>query len=381
MPESVLPGPFTFTSPSAYIAINTMTMAFGCVWPPFSTRENIILTLAPGVLQSLVANSFRARPTPRSFNFEDLQPPVPAKAYNGTFFPNGDWGDIASDDWEEENVPQVIKEGEYMPRVVLPKELMSVDPLYSRCRPYAGNNYENTGWLAAWDPLVELVGTPVNLMSKVVYTSGQTTNPDVPRSTAVKATTTAFYSSNSNPQSIESRPFNSNSIYFPQHSLPPQTAPPQTTPLPTQESIVILPSQPGDLVSQLQVAIGTATATLIAAGPAATIGSRTISLNSGGGIVVIESNQAQTIGRTVQGAFPSVGLQKMNNLTSSGAATNLNEKVSLVRSVEGNGLSYDTTNSPGVATTTTSTAFRMVRMRILTLIWYHLGCIYVVLNL
>jgi hypothetical protein len=395
-----------------------MTMAFGCVWPPFSTREHLILTLAPGVLQSLVLDEPGGEPTTLTFNFQDLQPPVPAKAYQGTDFWMGDWLDDGRSPAEFDRISfGAIKEGQYMPRIVLPQELMAVDPLYSKCRPYGGRNsgiYSGLGldknkWLVAWDPPVALTGTVVTSLPAAEYTPVQTRKSDLPRSTAVTATSTAVYLSSRDPLSVESRPVYSNSPTSQQPSPRPQA-----TPAPNQKPIVLLPSQPGDPSDQLRVAIGTTVATLIATGPAVTIGSQMISMNSGGemvvmeqeqgsttvrtvqvvtiggqmislknggGMVVMEQEQGGTKVRTVQAAIPSIGLQRTDILAASGSVTRVNRSVSSVRSVEGNKSNQETADSIKVATTTTSKACRTVSFPWLSLAWCNMGYILVLLSL
>jgi hypothetical protein len=192
-------GPWTFTSPSVYMAINTITMGFGCVWPPFTSKKDVMLTLSPGALQSLVVEKPGALPTPRRFNFQDLERPIPAKVYFGSNFGYGDWQDAG------DRLPYSdrIVEGQYQPRVIIPKEIWSVEPLYAKCRPYVGyGETEPTGWLAAWDPPITLTGTPVTLFTTQSVEDPLTLNPGPPPSTT---------------------------------PLPPNTEGPQ----PTQESIII----------------------------------------------------------------------------------------------------------------------------------------------
>jgi hypothetical protein len=170
-------GPWTFTSPSVYMAINTITMGFGCVWPPFTSKKDIMLTLSPGALQSLAVEKPGARPTPHRFNFQDLERPIPAKVYFGSNFGYGDWEDAG------DRLPygDRIVEGQYQPRVIIPKEIWSVEPLYAKCRPFVGyGDTEPTGWLAAWDPPITLTGTPVILFPTQSADPPPTLNPGPP---------------------------------------------------------------------------------------------------------------------------------------------------------------------------------------------------------
>jgi hypothetical protein len=121
-------GPWTFYSPSVYLAMNKIIVARDYL--PLMTYNNHILTLDASDLSSQVRScsdtqhlcGLEARP----FNFADLQGPVPASAYYGPGF----YGSVLFNGRYRET----IVDGNYWPRVVIPKEITSIAPdLFASC--------------------------------------------------------------------------------------------------------------------------------------------------------------------------------------------------------------------------------------------------------
>jgi hypothetical protein len=288
--ESVLRGDWTFTSPSVYMVLNAVTMGYGCYWPQFSTQRDIIITMKPGVLGSLAVDntSKGAVPRQKSFNFLDLQPPVPASAYFGVNFYNGDW----KDNGQRPAEAGVIIEGIYQPRVIINQAIWEKNPLYESCRPFVGE-YEGKE-LAAWDPVIILPGAPVTTLPGRTLIKTQSASPlpvisDGSPLQTKQSTPAPQPLPSQQPQGIADTPVNGQVPVV--QASPTATARDKPPPAPTSEPIVFLPPRQGEPESQHVIAIGKTTTVLIAAGPAVTIGTRIISMDRGG--LVYEQVQTQ----------------------------------------------------------------------------------------
>jgi len=161
-------GKFSFTSPSVYLAYDTVS---GYVYPvsvcrklitvqisasgkckhPGSLLTNGILTLHPSELSSVVS-SFTACPkswdstavctfkTMRNFNLLDLHGPVPANAYfqgRKSLFTSSALGEY------EPECSSAICENKYYPTIALPWQVVKSEPAFASCFPFYDGNEES----------------------------------------------------------------------------------------------------------------------------------------------------------------------------------------------------------------------------------------------
>jgi hypothetical protein len=319
-------GHWTFTSPSVYMAINAVTMGYGCHWPQFSTQRDMVLSLAPGALQSLVnpsplTNHDEHAPTEqRPFNFWDLELPVPAGVYFGNDFLASEWDDRSDKiDFEEELKDSIMQEGVYQPRVLIDSAIWSHNSLYASCRPFSPAA-ERRG-LVAWDPQVILDGKDVTSIPGATSTAPiaspvPVVTPTLPTASPVPSVPDSPSRSTERPPSVPQSSQEPNVTVadldrpdVPVSQIPPSPVvgnnPPSipsraSPPAPSAEPIVFIPPRQGDSDSQHVIVVGTTVATLVAAGPPVTIGSRTISMDRGG--VVYE--QVRTAAPPIQTLLP-----------------------------------------------------------------------------
>jgi hypothetical protein len=145
------------------MAIRGVTAVYGCVWPPGITKRDIIITLAPGELSSLAVDYQMATPTPtpRAFDLNDLVAPVPAKAYFGSNFSNGDIAkEFGYNPRDYGFRDKVITEGDHRPRLMIPTKLVEMYPIFQTCRPFSKvpswRQDIRYAYLDVWDPPVPL---------------------------------------------------------------------------------------------------------------------------------------------------------------------------------------------------------------------------------
>jgi hypothetical protein len=156
-------GPFTFTSPSVYLAYDTISIEHMCTFPR-KAYNNGILTMQPSEVSSVVRNRDCPAPdcttgeffTTRPFDYADLQGDVPAGAYF---------------DAQVDPTNSTIVESSYFPFLAIPTQVQNLDPEFSKCLPFSrrpggmGPICHDAGF---WDPPIVLIPTAV-LQTPVIH--------------------------------------------------------------------------------------------------------------------------------------------------------------------------------------------------------------------
>jgi hypothetical protein len=153
-PTSVMTGHFTFTSPSVYLAYDTIS-ADGSCFPPRGTYTNGILTLHSSEVSSMVDNR-ACQPgecttadywSTRPFNFADLQGDIPASAY------------FAAPGLQQNST---IVESGYFPFLAVPTKVKDLYPEFAKCAPFSKHSsVVQLCHAGFWDPPIALTPTPV----------------------------------------------------------------------------------------------------------------------------------------------------------------------------------------------------------------------------
>jgi hypothetical protein len=150
--STVFRGPWTFESPSVYLAYNELRTGHQC--PPTTKifQKCGILTLTNDDLFSMVFITPQSQWTSRSFNLNDLDQHAPYAAYNRGFL---------FDETKYLPLNTTIIENQYHPYISYPKVLLSSFPQLSNCFPFTrGGYWERFQFLqpGGWDPKVNLAG-------------------------------------------------------------------------------------------------------------------------------------------------------------------------------------------------------------------------------
>jgi hypothetical protein len=183
--EIVWPGPFTFTSPSVYLAFNTLAAIYPCNWRPSMITSSGIITLPHDALSSIVPNEYSGlwEYSTRKFNFADLHGALPHQAWYASKFLSvsassrymkrmsqsrepGSRG-IKSKGNFVQNVQAIMAEivkghtmiiEEYNPMIAIPSVVATMfSGQLSSCRPLNWNGFINSdSWVmrGVWDPPV-----------------------------------------------------------------------------------------------------------------------------------------------------------------------------------------------------------------------------------
>jgi hypothetical protein len=172
--------PWTFTSPSVYLALDKLYTTDGCSGIGRILRDQII-TLRPDQLSSYVFADYTSKIdstmlaelkavyySTRSFNLADLEGPVPAAAYGGSFNDRtcSDLGDLDSC---HQNILGEPIDGAYNPIVPLPQPVRSLDSVFESCFPFSIPKYyssfkDQPQERGVWDPPIAL--TPTNALAQ-----------------------------------------------------------------------------------------------------------------------------------------------------------------------------------------------------------------------
>jgi hypothetical protein len=360
---------FQFTSGSAYIAINAITMGFACDWPQESVLRNVIMTVAPEELSSLVVEGgVGGSAYLRSFNVEDLTAPVPAKAYFGSQFAYG-WRLDGPTVWP---LPTYIVEGQYQPKLLVPRKITDYNPTYSRCLPFLSEPDDTAHWgrkfdnMVVWDPPIILTGEPVTSLPTATATQGNTiTGPTAPNTGSRPLATPQSQISRDQSATINNPPSNTYptiisenkpSLVFDSQIM---SQPPGLQAI-TTDGLTILQGSGSGVTGGRLVVSGTQTQTLVPAGPAITMEGRTLSMNAQG--LIDEKSRpvaSSTIKTSSLGTFIASGSTKslLGTLIASGSKTaRAPGTTEVTYAVDGNpGLSMHTAGS---AETTTSGGIR-----------------------
>jgi hypothetical protein len=262
-----------------------------CGFPQDSVMRNILLTVAPEELKSLAVEGGPAGPASlRSFNIEDLIPPVPAKAYFGNQFAYG-WKFDGPTVWP---LPTYIVEGQYQPRLLVPTKILDYNPLYSSCYPFSVEPEDKARWgrrfdnMVVWDPPIILTGEPVILLPTATATQGNTiTGPTAPNTGSGPLVTPHSQISRDQSSTINNPLANTYPTKIGENNPPPVldsqivSQPPGLQAI-TTDGLTILQGSRGSMSGGRLVVSGTQTQTLLPEGPAITIQGRTLSMNSQG---------------------------------------------------------------------------------------------------
>jgi hypothetical protein len=182
--------PWTFTSPSVYLALDKIYTTDGCSGTGRVLRDQIV-TLHPDQLSSYVFADYTSKIdstmlgelkgvyySTRSFNLADLEGPVPAAAYGGTFNEKvcSDLGDINS--CHQKPLADPI-DGAYNPIVPLPQSVRSLDPVFENCFPFSIPKYyssfkDQPQEKGVWDPPIAL--TPTAALAQVTVIPAKVTS-------------------------------------------------------------------------------------------------------------------------------------------------------------------------------------------------------------
>jgi hypothetical protein len=167
-------GDWTFTSPSVYLAYDSINAGGPCYTG--NSHSNGLLTLHPSELSSVVYHSATSyasgdnyKQSRRPFNLADLQGPVPAMAYY--------WGSPCNDSRLILNgCEPTIMEGAYYPMVAIPTAVTHLDPFFANCWPFRSEDrpLKTPNLAAVWDPPTMLTATtalPVVTLPKFVIAS------------------------------------------------------------------------------------------------------------------------------------------------------------------------------------------------------------------
>jgi hypothetical protein len=216
-------GLWFFTSPSVYLAYDTIRATATCS-EPGRTFTNGIITLRPDELSSVVGKEYisciktsfnaeynttvcgeRYELTARSFNLADLQGPVPAAAYYQGFTTpcsNSYSDDRALTDENRADVPCVFTDrpifnNEYYPTVALPDMIRGLDVAFEKCHPFVSRNIQRRSYqFGVWDPPITL--QPITVMATPTLTlSRNSGNPS--RAPSPAASFTSPYAQRTSP--------------------------------------------------------------------------------------------------------------------------------------------------------------------------------------
>lgn len=186
-------GSWTITSPSVYLAYNTLAAIHPCEWTRGGMAEYGIITMHPKDLSSIVPNNHMLKKgvwayKTRSFNQADLNGMVPEKALSASLFlkKRAEKMIMRISEFDAADTPKIvdtrrrhkleqqrdeIKEisssialslytftdiSDYNPMVALPTQILNeADGIFASCRPYKWHpNISSSSWVirGIWDP-------------------------------------------------------------------------------------------------------------------------------------------------------------------------------------------------------------------------------------